>query len=132
MINVDETWINQKDFRRRCWRKRGVSNSIGVPAVSPRITFMVALDTDGEVFYSLTQVNTDTNSKRLMLHELCNALDLDRPDWRESSIILMDNATYNKSPETKDYIKKLKMPIIFTGKYSYDGSPCELFFAYFK
>ena len=93
---------------------------------------MVALDTDGEVFYSLTQVNTDTDSKRLMLHELCNALDLDRPDWRESSIILMDNATYNKSPETKDYIKKLRMPIIFTGKYSYDGSPCELFFAYFK
>ena len=54
------------------------------------------------------------------------------PDWRETSIILMDNATYNKSDETKDYIKKLRMPIIFTGKYSYDGSPCELFFAYFK
>ena len=47
IINVDETWINQRDFRRRCWRKRGVSNSIGVPPVAPRITFMVALDTDG-------------------------------------------------------------------------------------
>ena len=44
----------------------------------------------------------------------------------------MDNAPYNKSAETLEYIKKLKMPIIFTGKYSYDGSPCELFFAYFK
>ena len=44
----------------------------------------------------------------------------------------MDNAPYNKTDETLDYIKKLRMPIIFTGKYSYDGCPVELFFAYFK
>lgn len=77
IINVDETWINQKDFRRRCWRKRGVSNSIGVRAVSPRVTLMVALDTDGKVFYCLIQMDTDTDTKRLMLYELCNTLDLD-------------------------------------------------------
>ena len=59
IINVDETWINQKDFRRRCWSKKGISNSIGVKDVNPRISMMVAVDTDGDIFYSLTQVNTD-------------------------------------------------------------------------
>ena len=68
----------------------------------------------------------------MMLHELCNSLDLDKPDWRDTSIILMDNASYNKTDETKEYIKKLRMPIIFTGKYSYDACPVELFFGYFK
>ena len=67
-----------------------------------------------------------------MLHELSNALDKDQPDWRETSIILMDNASYNRDALTEEHIKKLKMPIIFTGKYSYDGCPVELFFAYFK
>ena len=54
IINIDETWINEKDFRRKCWRQRYVSNTIGTTAVNPRITFMVAIDTDGSVFYTLS------------------------------------------------------------------------------
>ena len=54
VINIDESWINEKDFRRRCWRDRLVSNSVGTSAVAPRITFMVAIDTDGSVFYALS------------------------------------------------------------------------------
>ena len=100
VINIDETWINEKDFRRKCWRPRYVSNTIGTTAVAPRITFMVAIDTDGSVFYTLSQMNTDTDSKRLMLHELCKALDKDRPDWRETSVCIMDNAPYNKDELT--------------------------------
>ena len=46
-INIDETWINEKDYRIKSWRDRYVSNTIGTPAVSPRITFMVAIDSDG-------------------------------------------------------------------------------------
>ena len=54
VINIDETWINEKDFRRKCWRQRYVSNTVGTVAVSPRITFMVAIDTDGSVFFALS------------------------------------------------------------------------------
>ena len=77
VINIDESWINEKDFRRKNWRKRYVSNTVGTSAVHPRITFMVAIDSDGSVFFALSQVNTDTDSKRLLLHELCQALDRD-------------------------------------------------------
>ena len=44
----------------------------------------------------------------------------------------MDNAPYNKTDEVKDFIKKMRIPMIFAGPYGYDGSPCELFFSYFK
>ena len=93
---------------------------------------MVAMDTEGEVFYSLTQMNTDRHTKRVMLSELCKALDSDRPEWREDSIILMDNAPYNKTPEVTSFIKQMRIPMLFAGPYGYDGSPCELFFSYFK
>lgn len=44
----------------------------------------------------------------------------------------MDNAPYNKSEETMAHIKALNMPMVFTGPYSFDASPVELFFAYLK
>ena len=65
--------------------------------IDPRISFIVAMDSRGDIFFSLTQVNTDTNMKMLFLTELCKMLDRDRPDWRETSIMIMDNAPYNKT-----------------------------------
>jgi len=44
----------------------------------------------------------------------------------------MDNAGYNRCPETEEYIKKLRMPMVFAAKYAYNSSPCEFFFSYFK
>ena len=44
----------------------------------------------------------------------------------------MDNATYNTSPETQQHMKALNMPYMFTGPYSYDGSPVEKLFALFE
>ena len=52
VINIDESWISEKDFRRKCWRQRYASNTVGTRAVTPRITFMVAIDTDGSVFFA--------------------------------------------------------------------------------
>ena len=46
--------------------------------------------------------------------------------------ILMDNASYNKTDEVKEHIQRLKMPVIFSGPYSYDAAPIERFFGYFK
>ena len=46
-INIDESWINTKDFSRKSWRERYTSNTVGTSAIEPRITLMVAIDTDG-------------------------------------------------------------------------------------
>ena len=93
---------------------------------------IVALDTDGDIFYSLTQVNTDTKVKNLFLTKLCETLDLDRPDWRETTVMMMDNAPYNKSEDAIKHIESLNIPMVFTGPYSFDASPVELFFSYLK
>ena len=70
---------------------------------------------------------------KLYLTNLCEVLDIETPNWRSNSVILLDGASPHVSSDTIDHIKKkLKIPVIFTGPYSYDAAAIELFFAYFK
>jgi transposase len=68
----------------------------------------------------------------IFFHKLTKVLDKERSDWRSNTIILLDNATYHTSVATLKVFKVLRIPILFTGPHSYDGAPCELFFAAFK
>jgi transposase len=47
-------------------------------------------------------------------------------------MILMDNASYNRGEDTAKQIKKLRLPVMFTAPYSYEASPIERYFGYFK
>ena len=89
-------------------------NSVNTRTISPRIPLIVAVSTEGEVYFSLTQVNTDDEVKRLFLTELAAVLDLERPSWRKDTVVLMDNAGYNKTEEIMTQIQRLKMPVIFS------------------
>ncbi len=68
----------------------------------------------------------------LFFKELAMKLDKDRPNWRQQTIILLDNASYHCSKETIAMLKTQRIPTMFLGPYSYDVAPCELFFASFK
>jgi transposase len=59
IINVDETHLCDYDFRRQKWYFRGTSNSLSVKAISPRINMIIGIDSFGEIFLSLLQVNND-------------------------------------------------------------------------
>ena len=52
-INIDETEVDRLDFRRRVWQQKGVSNTMPVKRVRPRVTMIAAMDTHGEVYVSL-------------------------------------------------------------------------------
>ena len=57
---------------------------------------------------------------------------MDRPDWRETSVMMMDNAPYKKKDECINHIRSLNIPMVFISPYSFDASPVELFFSYLK
>ena len=54
IINIDETWIGQTDYRRRKWGVRGSNNSLPVKSLQPRLSLILALDTTGAIYYSIT------------------------------------------------------------------------------
>ena len=120
------------DFRRRKWRPHRHTNSVAQLAVSPRISMVAGLDTQGEVFFSLLQANSNSEIMMVFFHHLILTLDVRRPGWRRTHIIMLDNAPYHKSAKMLTFLSDRKVPVIFTGAHSYDASPCELLFAAFK
>ena len=59
ILNIDETWLSGTNFKRAKWREHGQTNSDPIKIVNPRISVIAAVDTEGDVYMSLTQVNTD-------------------------------------------------------------------------
>ena len=68
----------------------------------------------------------------IFFRQLANKLDRERKNWRDDTIIILDNAPYHTSSTSLKIFEALDLPILFTGPHSYDAAPCELFFAAFK
>ena len=107
IINVDETWLNESNFTRKVWCRPGSNCSEAIKAISPSLSMIAALDTDGRVFFSLGHAVTDQDTLMLFLRHLTAELDKDSPGWQEDSIILLDNAPYHTGEEIKSYMLKM-------------------------
>lgn len=105
LINIDETWLTETDFRRRKWRKRGTTNSLPVKAMNQRVSLIAAVDTDGEIILSLTQVNTDSDVLSMFLVHLARKLTKADPRWKENCFCILDGAAYHRSAETQTTMK---------------------------
>ena len=68
----------------------------------------------------------------IFFQSLVTQLDKEHGDWRTTHIILLDNAPYHVGASTIKMLKRLKIPICFTGPHSYDTAPIELWFGAFK
>ena len=72
VLNIDESFLDVCDFRRRRWARIDESNSQPKHNISPRLSVISAIDTDGEVYLSLSTAKTRSEEfclfmKRLML-----------------------------------------------------------------
>jgi hypothetical protein len=132
VLNLDESWVGMGDFRRRKWRALGTTNSVAQLPIVPRISMIMALDSHGEVYLSLLQANSNGSVMDIFFRQLVLQLDRERPQWRQDTVILMDNAKYHWSKSTTKMLKSLAVPVLYTGPHSYAASPCELWFAAFK
>ena len=132
IINIDETWLNGTNFIRKTWAEKNGRGNTMKTSVSPRISMIAALDTDGRVWFTLSHANTDSNMIQLFLLSLIKKLDIETPGWQEDTVFLWDNASYHKSEETKIITQQLGLSTIFSGPYSYSAAPIELLFGGLK
>ena len=97
IINIDESWLPHLDFRDKKWRQRGERNTASFKQLGHRVNMIAALDTDGNLYMSLTQFNTDSDAMLMFMTHLCTTLTSEDRNWRENTYWLLDNAPYHRS-----------------------------------
>ena len=70
IIDIDESWLNGTRFLRKMWVPAGTPCTITDKQVQPRISVIAALDTEGKIWCSLTQANTDADVMCLFIRKL--------------------------------------------------------------
>ena len=58
-LNMDETWLDASDYRRMKWKAKDSTNSMPIVQLAPRISMLVAIDTNGKIYLSLVQSNSN-------------------------------------------------------------------------
>lgn len=121
-----------EDFRRMKWQQPPKLNSIPKALWNPRISMILAVDSYGQSYISLYQSNTNDEMIELFLRDFVKQLTEEDRRWRNNTIIFWDGAPYHQSNETRRLLAELQVPLMISGPHSYDCSPCELWFAFFK
>ena len=132
VINVDETWLNESNFTRRCWLPKSSPGTETLRTITPTLSMIAALDTEGRVYFALSHATTDQDTFMLFLRHLTAQLDLDTPGWQEDSVLLIDNAAYHTGEEIRQYMHKMQLPMMYSAPYSYDAAPIETLFSHLK
>ena len=81
VINVDESWLNGTRFIRRAWVPSDAPGTFSDKQVQPRISVIVAIDTEGKLWFALTQANTDADVMVTFLRHFVRQLDRETPGW---------------------------------------------------
>jgi hypothetical protein len=68
----------------------------------------------------------------IFLIHLVNQLDLERPSWKEETILLLDGAKYHTGSRVREYLRKLELQVIWSGPFSYSTAPIEMVFGILK
>ena len=63
---------------------------------------------------------------------LIQILDREEPGWQEDSVILLDNATWNKGEQIIRALEHQGVKVMFSSPYSYSTAPIELLYAALK
>ena len=68
---------------------------------------IAAIDTDGNVYLSITPFNTDSDVMLMFLSRLAVVLTAECANWRDNTILLLDGAPYHKSESVRSHLIKL-------------------------
>ena len=126
VLNVDESWMTTMTFRYRTWSATGKLNARTLKELPSRVTLIAAIDTLGAAYVSIATGTTDSDVFVAYLWHLAAVLEAEDPDFRKKTLLLLDNAPYHKSEQTRAAIKKLGLPVIFSGPYSFESAPIEM------
>ena len=132
IINIDESVLRATDHRTRGWSPYGCRTFSSHSQRLFSLNIIAAITSGGKVFFTVNQGRTRSTTFCLFLAKLVAHLDKESPDWRRSAIVMIDNAPYHRSKETREFITRALVPHMFLGPYQFTMAPVEKFFAFIK
>ena len=83
--------------------------------LSHRVNMIAAVDTEGRLYLSLTQFNTDSDVMLMFLSRLATVLTAEDKHWRDNTVLLLDNAPYHRSVLVRQHLLKLGVQVVLSG-----------------
>ena len=130
--NIDESAISSSDNSQYCWYDKEERNSLRERTITPRLTMIAALSSDGRIVMSLLQANSNEETFCLFLSHFARTLEAEDKNFRAKTCFQIDNARYHTTSGVIAHLEALGLRFIRSGPYSYNASPIERFFGYFK
>lgn len=95
------------DFRRRKWKAPGSTNSVAQLELRPRVSLIMGIDTEGTVYISLLQANSNSQIMEIFFRQLVKKLDRERREWRQDTVVILDGAPYHNSKSIMELLEFL-------------------------
>ena len=97
-----------------------------------KTNLIAAVTSDGEFYFTINCGKNNSRTVLLFLIKLVRHLTSQDLNWRENTVIMLDNAQYHRSNMMLAWCRDLRVPLMFLGSYQYNMAPIELMFSYIK
>ena len=74
VITIDETWLSESDYRRFKWSNLGQQCTFPEQMMGYKVNMIAAISTEGEIYVSFLQCNTDTDVYMMFMSRLASVL----------------------------------------------------------
>jgi hypothetical protein len=132
LISVDESVIKLTDHRKRGWVPKLRHNQVTSWSNLKSVNLIAAITSTGEVWYTVNRGITNSETFCFFLVKLVEYLDAVEGNWREHSVIMLDNVNYHRGVDTQRVMRQLHVPVLFLGPYHFRLAPVEMLFSYIK
>ena len=109
--------LRATDHRTRGWSPYGRRTFASHSQRLFSLNIIAAMSSEGKVFFTVNRGRTRSSTFCLFLAKLAAHLDKETPSWRSNAIVLIDNAPYHRSKETREFIARTRVPLMYLGPY---------------
>ncbi len=93
---------------------------------------MLAVSSDGDRYFQFLRGTNNEASVSAFFFELASYLDITKPDWRDSHVLLLDNCSSHKTKITRTVLRNLGFKVMFSAPASFLSAPVEMLFGAVK
>jgi hypothetical protein len=132
LINIDESVLQTEPNSHKSWQPKCKKTFRYIRSHNYCMGMILAVSSTGRVLCTYVKGSNNQTTLMMFMNSMVGILDSEDANWRERTAFVLDNSTYHQGKGFKEYMEKLRVPLIFTGPYSFDGSPVERIFAFVK